>query len=64
MAGFGARHEGSKFRRYLSPPDAFALAPLGNATVLSLVFAALASFRLVVRKRTISSGSKTTAYDA
>jgi hypothetical protein len=35
--------------------DAFALTPLRSATVFSLVFAAFSSFRLVVRKRTISS---------
>lgn len=35
--------------------EAFALTPLRSATVLSLVFAAFSSFRLVVRKRTISS---------
>ena len=35
--------------------EAFELRPLRSATVLSLVFAAFSSFRLVVRKRTISS---------
>ena len=35
--------------------EAFALTPLRSATVLSLVFAAFSSLRLVVRKRTISS---------
>jgi hypothetical protein len=40
---------------YQAALDAFALTPLRSATVLSLVFAAFSSFRLVVRKRTISS---------
>ena len=35
--------------------EAFELRPLRSATVLSLVFAAFSSFRLVVRERTISS---------
>src|SRR5262245_37303540 len=42
--------------------DAFALTPLRNATVLSLVFAAFSSFRLVVRKRTISSWPSSSAH--
>jgi hypothetical protein len=35
--------------------EALALTPLRNARLLSLVFAAFSSFRLVVRNRTISS---------
>ena len=42
--------------------DAFELTPLRNATVLSLVFAAFSSLRLVVRKRTISSWPSSSAH--
>ena len=41
--------------------EAFELRPLRSATVLSLVFAAFSSFRLVVRKRTISSWPSSSA---
>jgi hypothetical protein len=43
-----------RLRRHQAAVEAFALTPLRNATVLSLVFAAFSSLRLVVRKRTIS----------
>jgi hypothetical protein len=42
------------YEAYQAAVEAFALTPLRSATVLSLVFAAFSSFRLVVRKRTIS----------
>lgn len=41
--------------------DALALTPLRNATVFSLVLAAFSSFKLVVRKRTMSSWPSSSA---
>jgi len=41
--------------------DALALTPLRNATVFSLVLAAFSSFKLVVRKRTVSSWPSSSA---
>ena len=49
------------YEAYYAAVEAFALTPLRNATVLSLVFAAFSSFRLVVRKRTISSWPSSSA---
>ena len=49
------------YEAYNAAVEAFALTPLRNATVLSLVFAAFSSFRLVVRKRTISSWPSSSA---
>ena len=47
--------------RFQAAVEAFELTPLRSATVLSLVFAAFSSFRLVVRKRTISSWPSSSA---
>ena len=48
--------------RFQAAVEAFELTPLRSATVLSLVFAAFSSFRLVVRKRTISSWPSSSAH--
>ena len=53
--------EAAQADRFQAAVEAFELMPLRSATVLSLVFAAFSSFRLVVRKRTISSWPSSSA---
>ena len=54
--------QNARRRRGLFQLAALRLTPLRNATVLSLVLAAFSSFRLVLRKRTISSWPSSSAH--
>ena len=54
--------QNARRRRGLCQLAALRLTPLRNATVLSLVLAAFSSFRLVLRKRTISSWPSSSAH--